>query len=238
VSRRTILAFVLVICAACTSGPSQPQLTPRPTSGSSRPKAPPQTAEIHCTEDGVVRVITPAVAAQPDGVHFLIHNDRSARVVFHPRPLPGQVQIDFASHGDNRVAPNGVEEIIWTAPPGTLQVICSSAAGASSGTIEVLDPANLFASIDPDLQCDSRGAKTWELTAPLTGSDERFRRLREWVRGLRLTDILQRVVYVQEKHLWVRIIRNGRYVALVNFPDSLDGGVYACISSGIRSRQP
>lgn len=137
-----------------------------------------------------------------------------------------------------------LEEMVWTVPPGATPVVCISAGHspetANVATLEVLDPGRLYVPIDANLRCDGRGAKTWELAAPLSASDPagRFRSLRKRLRGVRSTDALQRAGYRHQRHVWVGILRDGEPVALVNlFPTDIHSAVYACIGSGIHPRR-
>jgi len=133
--------------------------------------------------------------------------------------------------------------MVWVVPPGATPVVCFS-AGQSAETakvarLEVLDPGHLYVPIDPNLRCDARGAKTWELVAPLSVSDPAggFRNLRKRLRGLRSSDVLERAGYPHQRHVWVRITRRGRPAALVNmFPTDIHSSVHGCIGSGIRPR--
>src|SRR6266542_469472 len=156
------LAAVLLVVTACTSGTPGPPTTTAalPASGSSALQSIPQVAEIHCAGNRP-QVLTRVVVAQADGVHFSIHNDGFRPVVFEPSwgPRRRPAGVELASHGDNRVAANAVEEMVWTVPPGATPVVCISAGHspetANVATLEVLDPGRLFFLIVPSPPCST-----------------------------------------------------------------------------------
>jgi hypothetical protein len=76
-------------------------------------------------EGSRTRVLSPAVRAHGDGVHFSIENVTDATFSFFPRRDgdPLGIHTEMASSGDNSVPP-GVKEMRWFVPPGLVRVGC------------------------------------------------------------------------------------------------------------------
>jgi hypothetical protein len=64
-------------------------------------------------------VLTPIVAAQCDGVHFVIENRTGSTFYFVPVHVDDEAVDygEFASHGDNSIPP-GTKDLIFVLPPG------------------------------------------------------------------------------------------------------------------------
>jgi len=203
-------------------------------------------ASVSC-EQSLTHVLTPVVAAQPDGVHFSIENQTDSTFVFEPFHLDGEAiqDAEFASHGDSLIPP-GSKDLTWILPPGSGGVVClregtsvpkdRSQLLPMLALFEVADPDGMYVPIPSDLDCGGRHITTHELYLPLEFADPQapLDVARQRLAGLSPTDFLQRVGYPEQRHVWLQVVRDGRIVAILNFGPVLSSAVASCDSSGIR----
>jgi hypothetical protein len=100
----------------------------------------PTVAVIECSGPGIegTRVLTPVVAAQPDGVHVEVRNTTDV-----------DLGIDFATRGDN--AGVGTTELVLDSPPGTEEALCADTEtdrGVPGVPFEIADPEGYWVPTD------------------------------------------------------------------------------------------
>jgi hypothetical protein len=243
-----LLAAGLATCT-WTSTPAPPQPSRSVPSSQPSPGPPPAMARIVCA-DGEATVLTPVVAAQPDGIHFQIDNVSDGAMLFvpaDPAVLSPLSRLEFADHGDNEVAAHSLEAQRWVVPPGTTAVTCTPSqdfhpvASPFMASLEIADPQKLYVPIDQDVACGGARAETWGFSAPpnFATSSEAYAAVRREFRGVRPDDVLRRAGYPDQPHAWVWIIRAAAKVALVSFGPGIgmdSSFVTACANSSIRPR--
>jgi hypothetical protein len=103
----------------------------------------PDIAEVVCTEDGV-RVDTPTVSVQPDGLHMHVTGDGlPAKVVDLYPSGRGSITLEFGEQS------NGLDSrTALVAPPGLAEVSCRDAGEPrtrdGAAAIEILDPGAIW----------------------------------------------------------------------------------------------
>ena len=196
---------------------------------------------IRCDEEGTT-VLTPIVAAQPDGVRVVV------------LPEGGQQPVEFRSPGSGgqfggRIAADG-DSHPWPVAPGQAQVACGKGAVTFEGAqpFEVVDAAGHWAL--PELACGEAdrhevvaydgGAVSWTDEEAAIGGI---------LDGVRADDRVREPLYGLDRlGRWV-VLRNGEVVALVYYTTATDGtdprggGLGrvtgdACDSSGIAGNVP
>lgn len=163
-----LLCLFVVLAVGCgnqglsASSETTSSATGRTTTTATEPLI--STARIVCADDGT-RVLTPEVEAQPDGVHFVIHNRMKADTGYSIQ-LP-----NGGGMGDN--APAGKSEHIEPLPPGTIQIGCDRLLPNSDleepgyKLLQVVDKDGIYRSIE--LECP--GGEAVGSSGPLQGPD-------------------------------------------------------------------
>lgn len=234
-----VLIAAAVAAAGCTSSGPAPQ-SPGRTARSvplPSPAAIPAVAQVTC--DPGARVLTPKVAAQADGVHVRIDNRTDTTSYFRLDHLgagksePGEL----GSSGDLRV-PRGSKIMVWIIPPGPAAVSCVGGGDVTPAPIRILDPAHGYVPIEIP-SCGAARVTTYQVYFPLEFDhpDEPVEIVRERMRGLKPDDVVERAGYPEQSHAWVRVLRDDRVVALVNFGPIRWSTVSVCVDSGIRPKR-
>lgn len=210
-------------------------------------QVPPQTevpavADVVCTDEGV-EVLTPEVAAQPDGVHLRIDNRTSGG------PKEFYVRGDDPSSNQAGNIRPGINTVDHHIGPGPLHVGCFDRLDApfydleGFGTVTVVDPAGLWT--PRELVCGSEAKRRNVDTAAAVPADLRYdppdydALVREWVDGLLPSDELERPGYPGT--LWKAeprsVVREGERIASLTFitarADTWRILVDACPGTGI-----
>lgn len=193
-----------------------------------------------------VSLRSPAVAALPDGVHFLIRNVTARSVTFS---ISQPLEVEFDDERDREVLARSVGSELSTIPPGTTTVECIPMGDFRivgrplTTTIEIQDPNGLYVPhAAANLECDPEGTITYGFWAGHLSQVSATRAdaaVRGRFRGIRRGDVLEKAGYPEQPHVLVWIIRRGTRVGLVNF--GLAGGADSsaasvCLHSGIRPR--
>jgi hypothetical protein len=235
---------IMVAASGCATRHTSPTVASA-AKASSLP-GPPTVATVTC-EQSTARMLTPVVAAQRDGVHFVVENRTGHTFYFVPVHIDDEA-VDYgelASKGGVSIPP-GTRDLIFVLPPGHGGVLClsegTSLPNARSQLLqmvapfEVVDPDGIYAPIPSDLDCGGGHVTTHELYLPLEFTDPEMPLAvaRERLGGLFPSDVLQRVGYPEQRHVWVQVIRGGRIVALINFGPAMSSTVASCDNSGIK----
>ena len=206
------LALAVALTGCAESAPTRTHAEPTPF-------GPPSLAEIRCTRDGTFEVLTPRVAASSDGVHVHVRNETGEPVSIGGFG-PDVEQAD--------------EIVVARTPPGEVDVSCwpySKHGGPEPETERVLivDPRSYW--VDPELECAPTGAtgttggSIYDYVSPAHGEKGQpveiaHRRLN----GLRQDDTLEPAGYPDAEYPLVRVLREGRVAAVMNFGPAGDGG--------------
>lgn len=111
VSALCVFAFIAIFLGGCV--PSATDEDPRPAPGQ-KDKVP-TTARIVCDRDGT-RVLTPRVAARPNGVHYTIDNRLGDDFGY---------SVEFTGGGIGDNAPKGESAHVGSFPPGEVRIGCN-----------------------------------------------------------------------------------------------------------------
>lgn len=174
-----------------------------------------EVAEVAC-DGSTTTVLTPRVAAQPDGVHVRVTNTSS---------LDLSLQVEGVG-GDN--APVGEHESVWPLAPSEVRLRCLDPAvdaGSPGGyvTVQVVDPAGLY--VSPELDCSSVVAMTPEYPEGWMGyQGDPVEAARVLLTGLLEGDVVERAGYPQSSEPVVRIVREGVVVGRVHLREDGQGG--------------
>ena len=210
-----LVALALAGCGAASEEPAVPSADTVPAAAET-----PSTAVVVCGPDGAA-VETPRVAASRDGVHVEIRNESGAERVLH-------VGAGESSQGEG--FPAGTHTRVWALPPGPATLTCDDPAGPPSE-----EPGESFEVVDPDgvwvptaLDCD--GEVTSAIfdyvadAAGVQGEPVDVARDASEVDVAR-DDVVEPAGYPDAAEgTTVRVVRDGRAVALVGLMPSGDGG--------------
>jgi hypothetical protein len=192
----------------------------------------PEVAELVCASDGSTKLLTPEVAAQPDGVHVIVHNRAG-----EPVSLNG-LGLDFDE---------GVSEHVSHVSPGRLGIACwpySQHRGKEPEPVplRVRDPHQYW--VTPELECESGlvGSSISDFAAGSPGEEGQPVDLaRQHLEGLEATDVVEAAAYPESPNPVVRVVRGRDTVATVSFIPGKGGGWLLagseiCSETGIRIR--
>lgn len=210
------IAFLLAGCVAGSASPvpSSPAASPSPAAV---PTAAPDLAQVVCGTDPVTSLSTPVVRPRADGVHVRTTN---------PTGDTRSIQVEDIG-GDNAVA--GVSESIWQVAPGTVRVRCFDTLldnGLDVGwvSLTIVDPEGVFQpttldcvgdrvreDIDYAANAEGRMGDPVELTKAL-------------VTTVRPSDKVESAGYPAAETRLVRVIRDGRAIAIAEWTPAQGGG--------------
>jgi hypothetical protein len=191
---------------------------------------------VHCGEQGV-EVLTPVVAAQPDGIHVV---SVDAPVYWEIGLFPaGEPRHSYWAESDM----DG-DEFARPVPPGQVGVACidheiitgaeHERLVAEASPFLLTDPDGLFTPYVPECDVSDQVLYHWDLDGvDIDDASDRLRTLP----GVRPDDMIQLAGYDWEwgsARMW-RIVRDGRIIAGLRVGDQ-GGGVasgFVCRSSGI-----
>lgn len=220
------LVAVIVFASCADATPTRPS-----TELSRNEMSLPEVAQIVCDADGTTVVLTPEVAVQEDGVHVHVENrlDEPASV--------GGLAFD---------ASPGTSDITLATPPGGVDVACwpfSEHGGKQppQTPMRIVDARRLYTS--PELEC-SAGTSWGSVLDYIAGTDgtqtDPVTLARDILRGLRPGDELEPAGYPAAP-IGVRVVREGRTVAIVKFERTADdallvAGGGGCTADGVNIR--
>lgn len=213
---------VLLAAAVGLSGCGSPE---------DRGRGAPLVAEVVCA-DGGARVGTAAVQPQADGVHLRLENrEPTGRYVYY------RVGEDIRSLTE---LPPGTSERVVAAEPGRWELVCVTPEAYPDDTspwvaLDVFDPRALWvpadvegcehpSSVHPDyVEYFEGGTPQGEARDPV----ELARELApQEVPGWRPGDVIERAGYPEASPRLVRVVRDGRVVAVLDYRDDDRGGWY------------
>ncbi len=212
----TVLAALLLAgCGAAAEEPSEPSADP----ASAPVAAPPATAVVVCGPQGA-SVETPEVAASPDGVHVEIRNETGTEQAIH---------VEAGESGQGEGVPPGTQERVWALPPGPVTVTCFDPAvepaEQAAATFEVVDPDGLWVPTGLDCAEVTGSVLDYMAGAPgVQGDPADVARASSEVDVAR-DDVVELAGYPEaDGGATVRVLRDGRAIALVGLAPSEDGG--------------
>jgi hypothetical protein len=201
---------------------------------------PAQEAQIVC-DAAKTRVLTPTVAAQADGVHISVDNRSKERLQFQVRPgswggqaLPGVSELAF---------PFGTGA--WQdLGPGEVEVRCLSEwsggfhrVGVRFATFTVVDPGGRW--VSTLLECSKPEVKMLYGRADKQMDDPRppVTIARSRIVGLQPGDLVEPAGYPRALNPVVRVIRDGKVIAVAYFEKAAGGWdlpiIEACVDVGL-----
>lgn len=212
---RTAAAAILAVVAACAS--------PLESTG------PTASASIRCDPSGTWAQVE-AVRARPDGVHLSIENtaERSMSVY-------GQVDQDIRPLGP--VEAGTSENVVTTMPPTAWRLLCLAGDAypdqdAPWAELLVVDPDGVW--VSDVLDCDVSTAshpdyvEDFEGGTPQgqTGEPESLAREGIAASGFPVLadDVLERAGYPESEPVHVRLVRDGRIMAIGSYHADGEGG--------------
>jgi hypothetical protein len=101
----------------------------------------------------------------------------------------------------------------------------------------VVDPSRIYVPVPSELDCHGGADRGYELIVPVRSDDpeEPVRATRARLRGLQPNDAVERTGYPQDQYPLLKIVRDGRVVAMVDIgPFFAEGTLWSCVESGIR----
>ena len=214
------VALALLLMSGCGNSPS-------PKGDDST--ATPARAEIVCRADGTTDVLTPAVRAQPDGVHVLVrsHLDEPASV--------NGIGVD--------VSPGRWSDVL-SIEPGIIDVACwpFSQHGPKeppTTPLDVVDPEGMY--VDLELDCGGGmilGAISEFISPAPTDALIPLDEARRQIKGLSSTDEVTYGGYPEQRTRPVFVVRDDAVIASISFGLSGDDWVHmgssVCDESGLR----
>ena len=212
-----LAALLAATVAGCsTGGPSSTEMSQ-------------MVGVVTCTPAGASA--TTPVAVQPDGVHFVVDiPDDGAAMVGDGR---GDEPDEWLSGTGQTVS-----TLLGT---GSYQVACRGGATGEvlpvRAPLEIIDPGGLW--LEDRLTCPDRVIGNTDFVEGAEGErGDLITALRRHVTGLRPDDLVTRAGYPVTQDREVRVIREGRVVAVATYepagPDAwLLGSLAVCGSSGI-----
>jgi hypothetical protein len=218
-SVRWCVLLLLTFGAGCADAPASGPRSDEPA---------PTVAQVQCGEDGSIKVLTPTVQAQKDGVHIHVE-------------VPAGSNIGFAVGNCCGFNAEDAQFVVPVAP-GPMPVGCligDQDAGDDSLYREIRVVDLLGAYVPVRLECVGATGVGGEHAGPPAGSDP-ISAARAVLTGLRPTDELVQVGYVERRsETAVAVRRDRRYVATLYLEPSEGGwgeiGFENCPGSGIGS---
>ena len=242
-----LLAALLSGCAGAGAATQTPSSSPAPTEGptptavaptpsDSPPPSPtanatnaalPDAVEVTCTATGTT-IGTSRVAVQEDGVHFLVRNASGESRGF---------DIDGVG-GEN--APDTEGTLVRAVPIGVARIWCGPPAASEADwiSIEVLDPSGFY--IPDKVECGSEAVNgSIDYVEGAKGrKGDPVAIARQQITGLRAGDEVGRAGYRRSDAPEVRVVRDGKVVAVATYASDGAGGwligdTTACTGTGL-----
>ena len=213
---RLLLALALAAALGLSACGAGEEAGSGSTTAGPEPAALPGTARVVCTATGI-RVETPTVAPQPDGIHFEIVNDTDTERSF---------SLSGANTGLGFGAPPGTTEQVVDLGPGALTVGCDDPATEPEAgePIEIVDPEGIW--VSTQLSCPEQFSSVTDYIQGAQGetSDplEAARMALEGY-GLEPDDVFEPAGYPEAEVPKVRLVRDGEPLAVVDLLDDGSG---------------
>jgi hypothetical protein len=185
-------------------------------------------AQVTC-EQNDTRLLTETVRAQPDGVHFRIDGLREGRVSVYYRRGEAVRHLQEVQPGESRS--------IVTAGPGPWELICVAPSRYPAENdpwvpLRVIDPDHLW--VADELDCEHPTGthpdyrEDFEGGTPTGQDGELVELARESIRASAMSvlpgDVLEPAGYPEGPSAQVRLVREGRVVAVARFQADGQGG--------------
>jgi hypothetical protein len=191
----------------------------------------PDVARVVCDASGT-RVLSSQVAVQADGLHLQVENRTPGRLA---------VRVGSGELATAVVVSPGLRDVVLSSiPPGTASVSCQGPARTGpSVSLRVLDPGRLY--VPTVLSCPAGAVTASAIDHPAgargAGGDP-VDLARAHFGSLRPGDVVERAGYPEQTEPEVRVVREGRTVAVATFrPDGRGGwlltGVERCSESDL-----
>lgn len=188
--------------------------------------------KLTCRSDGTTDLHTPTVLTRPDGVHVQVDNQAGETVSVNG------LGWDFDE---------GVSEETLSVPPGRVMIACWPLSAHGGGEpervpVRIVDPEANWVPIE--LQCPN-GLIASTISDFFAGSEgtkgDPVEIVREQVRGLKPSDLVEIAAYPDQPEPVVRIVRRGKVVAVANLTRAegggyLFGGFSSCSKEGLRQQ--
>jgi len=179
------------------------------------PTALPDVARLVCDANGV-RIETPSIKPQPDGVHFEVVNETDGERSLSIESAQGT--------GVGMGVPAGNSTQILDVEPGNVTVSCSdpSVEPGAGESLEVVDEDEVW--VSTRLECEEQFSQVVDYIQGATGeTTDPLQAARKAVEGfgLEADDTFERAGYPETETARVRMVRDGEPIAVV---DLLDDG--------------
>ena len=193
-------------------------------SSRSRSFTPPPNSTEALYGNALTRVLTPKVAAHPDGVHYQIDNRLGNGIQYEINP-------ETIETTSGRI-PEGLSKHVYTLPPGTAKIRCIPRNWATLPTqtqptyahFEIVVGKSGYKSLEPECK---PGAEPRFSTFVASGAGSKFElvsyrdpveRAREYFsKELKEGDVVEEAGYPEDPDPPVRVVRNGKVVATIDF---------------------
>jgi hypothetical protein len=205
------------------SGGGAESTEPKPTT------ALPDVARLVCDESGV-RVETPSIKPQADGVHFEVVNATDGERSLAVESAEGT--------GVGMGVPAGTSTQILDVEPGDVTVSCSdpSVEPGAGESLEVVDEDEVW--VSTRLECDEQFSQVVDYIQGATGeTTDPLQAARKAVEGFQLEadDIFERAGYPETETARVRMVRDGEPIAIVDLIDDGSGKWLVSMVTGCSS---
>jgi len=202
-------------------------VTPRILGQASGGEGLPQVARIVC--DGITTtVLTPEIRPQPDGVGFEVDNRSNAVLSFEIENFGG----GNAPVGVRTINPPDTEGADWAVPPGAVHVRClasSQDVGSDQGwqALTISDPQKIY--LPASVECapgDGATIGIMDHVSDATGQQGDPVDLTRTLLAaqLRSGDNVEHAGYPDTVNAKVRVVRDGKVIAVVRWTAAQDGG--------------
>lgn len=205
--------------AASSATPITPSAAPAGSAGTAASAGTvPDVARITCGLDPMTNVLTQAVRPQADGVHLQVTNPTGADFLIDVRDLGGEN------------APTGTSQTAWPVPPGSMAVRCVDTSAPAAGdagwvTLKVVDTDGVFAPTTLECPTDERVHQDVDYAADAEGRvGDPVELTKALVTAVRPSDKVEAAGYPAAETRLVRVIRDGRAIAIAEWTAAPGGG--------------
>ena len=193
------------------------------------PTALPEVARLVCDENGV-RVETPSIKPQADGVHFEVVNETDGERSLAIESAQGT--------GVGMGVPAGDSTQILDVEPGDVTVSCSdpSVEPGAGESLEVVDEDGVW--VSTRLECEEQFSQVVDYIQGATGeTTDPLEAARKAVEGFQLEadDTFERAGYPETETARVRMLRDGEPIAIVDLIDDGTGKWLVSMVTGCSS---
>jgi hypothetical protein len=193
------------------------------------PTALPDVARLVCDANGV-RIETPSIKPQPDGVHFEVVNETDGERSLSIESAQGT--------GVGMGVPAGNSTQILDVEPGDVMVSCSdpSVEPGAGESLEVVDEDEVW--VSTRLECEEQFSQVVDYIQGATGeTTDPLQAARTAVEGFQLEadDTFERAGYPATETARVRMLRAGEPIAIVDLIDDGTGKWLVSMVTGCSS---